>query len=264
MTMVQWNSAMQIIARAARDAGRLCPQGPCYERVSALSHRWWAAGDCTAPVHREITGRPEGQPKWHEWEPGKRGTLILDLQVRCRQCESCLRARARHWALRAKSEIDAVARTWFGTLTLRPDRQNYYLNLARASYARSGDDLDRQPEEVIFRERAAAIGLEVTRYLKRVRKNSGARLRYVLVFEAHKSGDPHLHMLVHEVGGVVTYRHLSDAWTEGFTKWKLADTGASRYVTKYLSKSMLARVRASVRYGESASVPRPLKTVLKT
>ena len=96
------------------------------------------------------------------------------------------------------------------------------------------------------------VGREVTRYLKRVRKESGARVRYLLVAERHKSGQPHLHIMVHEADQErpVRYATLANQWKLGFVHFKLAqDTKTAAYVCKYISKALLARVRASLRYG---------------
>lgn len=81
-------------------------------------------------------------------------------------------------------------------------------------------------------------------------KKSGGRLRFLLVYEAHKDGFPHLHALIHEQGEVVTKRELQKQWPYGFTTVKVCDVATSHYVTKYLTKSVRARVRASQRYGQ--------------
>lgn len=143
-------------------------------------------------------------------------------------------------------------RTWFGTLTLRPERQQFVLDNARMKLARQGLDFDGLSEVEQFRLRHEFVSLELTRWLKRVRKNSEAPLRFCLVAEAHKSGAPHYHVLVHESDPARPVRKsvLCEAWTWGFTRWKLVeDQRAAGYVTKYLSKSALARVRASLKYG---------------
>lgn len=107
-----------------------------------------------------------------------------------------------------------------------------------------------------FVQRHKTIARWLTLWVKRVRKNSGAPIRYLLVCEAHKSGLPHYHMLLHERSPElqVRKRMLQAEWQAyGFTNCKLVeqDQHAARYVSKYLAKSALARVRASVRYGAS-------------
>lgn len=130
----------------------------------------------------------------------------------------------------------------------------HFLNRARQEMARHGIDYDALSEEEQFRERVRAISPEITKFIKRVRKNSGAPLRYLWVAERHKSGAPHFHMLVHEVdeASPVRYDVLTSAWWFGFTRFKLIeDTKAAGYVSKYLSKDACARVRASLHYGST-------------
>jgi hypothetical protein len=72
------------------------------------------------------------------------------------------------------------------------------------------------------------------------------------VAERHKTGAPHLHVLVHEVSPVpVRWADLSGCWHWGFSKWNPADAKAVGYVVKYLTKQVDARVRASLRYGRT-------------
>lgn len=111
-----------------------------------------------------------------------------------------------------------------------------------------------------FAELQRIAGKRITLWLKRVRKNSGAVIRYLLVAERHKTGLPHYHLLVHEMGGVVRHRHLADSWSYGFTNFKLVLGGRpASYVAKYLGKSHDARVRASLGYGQFLR-PRPQRT----
>lgn len=103
-----------------------------------------------------------------------------------------------------------------------------------------------------FQARHQEISRDLTTWLKRVRKQSGARLRYLLVAEAHKSGLPHYHALIHErrFSVPVTERVLRHQWNLGFSKFQLVEgSEAAWYVAKYLAKDARARVRASVRYG---------------
>lgn len=133
----------------------------------------------------------------------------------------------------------------------------------------------RGAEVAEFKARHEEISKEITRYLKRVRKESGS-FRYLIVCEAHKSGMPHYHGLIHEHGNRVRWDALHDQWTLGISeivlvkdgdlykevywehgkrKWRwtaepLAAGQIARYCAKYLSKSVLARVRASQAYGD--------------
>lgn len=96
-----------------------------------------------------------------------------------------------------------------------------------------------------------ASGIAVSKFFKRLRK-SGFEFRYVCVPELHRDGFPHWHGLVHDLRGDLLWKDLSNRWTSGFSVCKLVkDEKAIRYVTKYLSKAMHGRVRASLRYGET-------------
>jgi len=197
----------------------------------------------------------------------------IELEVRCRKCGWCLMQRRHLWAHRAIEEYQRSARTWFGTLTLSPEShfraltharhqttgEVKYLGKGRVDYGpgrRSPvpwDDLSSQEKFCML---VKEHGHELTNFVKRVRKNSGAPMRYLMVAEAHKSGLPHFHILVHEADFMLPVRKavLKAAWTEGFTKWSLVtDPRAAAYVCKYLAKDALTRVRASVRYGHGSS-----------
>lgn len=226
--------------------------GDC--RYRGVGHlEWNVSGRCTAPVWRELYGyrpryaAPKGQgSRRKEWQPGESGPMRLELWLPCRRCRQCLRAKSLMWASRAEEECRISGRTWFVTLTL--SAENHYLKLVEGA--------QKRPDRTEWEQRLAAIGGEVTRYLKRVRFESGAPLRYILVVEAHKSGLPHYHLLVHEPDPArrVLKETLEGQWRLGFSKAKLVGDArkGARYATKYLMKSSLARVRASRAYGIDA------------
>lgn len=224
---------------------------------------WSVAGSCTNPRPFSLAGKPlRGKEGPQRQEP-----LWLDMEVRCRRCAACLKARSHHWAERALLEVQSAERTWFGTLTFSPDEQ--WLMQARARVksaggfdeARTSQRWDEGDAEYAARVRGAqfsrlhhANGPLLTKWLKRIRKNSGATLRYILVAEAHKSGMPHYHCLIMQArnGPPILHRHLAKAWVHGFSQFKLAEPGAVRYVCKYLAKSADARIRASLHFGRLA------------
>ena len=113
---------------------------------------------------------------------------------------------------------------------------------------------DEREQDVQDCERFAVIVEEIQRFFKRIRKNSKAKLRYLVVQELHKSGQPHYHALIHEVSGTLTKATLQSAWTWGFSQAKLADPKTAIYVCKYLTKSEGARVRASLGYGKRHTI----------
>jgi hypothetical protein len=124
----------------------------------------------------------------------------------------------------------------------------------REATTRRAESLDAMPPIERTKLVAKQLMPEVTRWLKRVRKQSGASLRYLLVVEPHQDGFPHFHMLVHEASTQVSKRILEGQWNYGFSKWKLVPPGEMRhvaYVCKYVAKSAQARIRASRQYGQA-------------
>lgn len=256
-----------------------------------FSVSWNIAGDCLSPidVHVEGEGCEQTLPpkpvkvigRVHHIPADRLGPVyakrarvpyrrwvkhFTDLQVRCRQCQNCLRHRQRLWAARVRTELTnymAVGcRTWFGTLTLSPEQQFMALTTARAAWSTGGSDLEQHTDDAsYFIERHKVISRWLTLYLKRVRKESGQRFRYLLVCEKHKSGLPHYHILIHEDGPLshIGKRILQKQWIHGFSRWKLVeDMRQGTYLCKYLSKSPEARVRASRLYGNVHIDPHPV------
>lgn len=227
---------------------------------SFFTYEWDISGKCERPVPVEQYAAPEAErgQRFVAVERGNPAPLRVIMQTRCRKCPPCLRARRTLWTARARRECEVAYRTWFGTLTLRPERQFEALTRARQSVARSGQDFDGLSPELQFAARTVEVGRWLTLFLKRVRKQSGASLRYVAVYEPHESGAPHVHLLVHEADTVGTSeRMLRLQWKDGFSKWKLVtDRRQASYVTKYLTKTAAVRVRASSHYGAPLGVVR--------
>lgn len=226
------------------------------DKVRKIGPRTWQATfarRCFAPLTVIVSGRPEA-PAGERYVNVGEATRVpswVEYVVPCRRCPACLVDRARLWQHRAEAEVLGAQRTWFCTLTFSPERRFHYrLQAVKACSARGEafDTLDdhRQFGEIV-RLQARAFALAI----KRLRKNTQCQVRYLLVAERHKDGNSHLHALVHEVQGSkpVTKRELQAEWHEGFSVVKLADKSAARYVTKYLAKELLTRVRASQNYG---------------
>lgn len=218
------------------------------DRASSGSRHSDLHGDCDSPVYQHLFGYPDEVLVRLGIEPDR--AVAQSISVRCRKCAPCLRHRSRLWAARAISETAVSGRTWFVTLTLSPERVAWVDQSAWVASTLAGSDMT---DENLFAQRVRAVSPELTRWLKRVRKNSGASLRYLLVVEAHKSGVPHWHALLHEVQGTVVKRAVQSAWRYGFSHVRLVDEDSASgawYVCKYLAKSGLARVRASQNYGD--------------
>lgn len=225
---------------------------------------WSVSGSCTAPVTIEYWSRPDTMNAkyivvagYKSGVKGKGGPLTVIMEVPCKKCKKCLARRAYDWHQRALFETSIAPRTWFGTLTFNPEWHYQVLLRCRHHDDAQGIDFDALSSNEQFTRRHNMLAVEVTKYLKRIRKLSKARLRYLLVAEAHKSGNPHYHMLVHEVDTEVPIRHalLKGQWTAGFSDFKLvSDPKAATYCCKYLSKDAKARVRASLLYGEERAM----------
>lgn len=249
-------------------------------RRGLLMFEWNIAGPCQNPHSFTLSGRDD-RDRLHVPRPTEADGLLLqfkrqialsfgnariataplsiNLHVRCRKCPACLRIRRRLWAQRASVEYGSASRTWLGSLTLSPESQYRHLLLALRTMSASAVTVSDLGAGELFSERHRAISPTLTKYIKRVRKVSAAPLRYMLVAEAHKSGLPHYHMLVHELDPTrpILKRVLSEQWHEGFSSWKLVkDRKGAEYASKYLSKDSRARVRASLSYGaERSEVP---------
>lgn len=264
---------------------------------------WDVSGDCQSPITRELHARPPAEHRRDNRHlraknfaeavrkafPGaylsealptdRKGSgknittgkvrkvpLTLELTVRCRNCPSCRKKRSQMWAARAIAETKQAHRTWFGTITLNPDVNHQSLVRARRQVMRRGGVWEHLTPKEQFAQLHQQNAVQLTLWLKRVRKVSG-KIRFLLVCEEHKSGLPHYHCLVHEMDSKgVRHRVLSSQWKLGFTNFKLVtDTKQAAYVCKYLSKSAAARVRASARYGQTLySDSENVNTIQKT
>lgn len=233
---------------------------PNFTRTGARKGELDVSGNCRNPTPVVRFSRQSGDARNFRAKEFRGLPLIeITFMTRCRQCPECRKAHASEWRKKAISEINASERTWFGTLTLRPE---VHFAVDVVCSAVSGD-FEALPEEQKFPLRAKEVGYFATKYLKRLRKESGHRFRYLLVTEMHNSqrsapemlGRPHLHMLIHEfTGSALRKRSLEDQWPYGHSSWRLtADARAAFYVAKYLTKAVQVRTRASQHYGTNSS-----------
>lgn len=253
------------VASQAMEAGSYWKPWPDGNQLKA-ELEWDVSGKCHEPRPVEIYGRYHFRDRRNAAltnAVADSNPVTVILWTRCRRCMWCKARRAELWMARAADEYQRSARTWFSTLTLDADAQYQALARAREDFEslerffahaenRKPRDFEGLREIEKFARRVRAIGPELTRFIKRVRKNSGARMRYLLVAERHQSGAPHFHMLIHEgsVDQPIRKAVLKDAWHLGYTAFKLVDDPrAASYVCKYLAKDACTRVRASFRYG---------------
>lgn len=178
--------------------------------------------------------------------------MEVEIITPCRECDACVEARKRLWRGRAYRECELWGRTWFGTLTLRPDEHYRFLAECRQREGSQGIDFDALGEAERLRLLDARIYKHQQLMLKRIREAAGSRIRFMAVCELHKSGLPHYHMLVHscDPAAPLRYKHLKAQWKLGFSQWRLADgLAGANYVCKYINKGTAVRVRASQFYG---------------
>lgn len=235
----------RLVAKASRGGA---------ERRGSNTYDWDISGNCSDPVTIELHARADREYGGLVYRGKRKGTpLTVILHCKCRKCPNCRKLRARTWRNKAIYETRIAPRTWFGTITFAPVMQDRLLERARVRNGYAGVDYDRLTANDQFNELHHEAGLEITKYWKRIRENTGIPFRYFLVAEKHMSGKPHYHALVHETipDGTLRKRVLQSNWTLGFTQFKLvADMRQATYLCKYLNKSSVARVRASLGYGK--------------
>ena len=213
---------------------------------------------------------------WEAWRPLRAFwqeskwtgySAYIEIWTRCRKCPECLRQRARLWRARARSEIEEAPRTWFVTYTFNEvHRYHARLKARQLLRKRTGEEFEELSADGQFMLLHDVLARELTLMVKRLRKNSKARLRYAIVAEAHEDGFPHYHGLIHElVPGTVSERALRSEWRGhglGYCEAKLVEDAGrgAAYVCKYLTKSSLARVRASQNYGKGFSTAEVKRT----
>lgn len=251
-------------------------EASAHARVGFCTYRWNVAGNCQSPHGVDLCAhkvrwrmRPKAAimralgPEWTEALHAAGFVaadlrrflgmpLMLQLDVRCRKCPKCLAVRRKLWERRAVVELKRAARSWFATYTLSPHEHFNVLMRASEAERKRGNRFEELSEDEVFRARCSVLGTDLTRYVKRVRKESGARLRYLFVTERHQSGLPHLHALWHEVSvdEPLRKRVLKEQWVLGHSSFKLVtDLTSARYLCKYLAKEQATRVRGSLAYG---------------
>lgn len=227
-----------------------------FTRHSNRAGTWDLSQGCESPVPVVLYSKQTGLAK--NFRPDFKGVpgIELNLLTRCRRCGWCLKRKTWEWATRAETEIQRAQRTWFGTLTLRPDEHIRMEWKAATKIGNFAAQAPRKKFELLSNE----TGREVTLFFKRLRKNNPhCQIRYLCVTEIHDGpetspelrGRPHIHLLIHEAPGqLLTKRSLEREWELGFTKFRLADKGIGWYISKYVSKASESRVRASLNYGK--------------
>lgn len=226
-----------------------------FERLGPRRGVWDISGTCTDPKPVTWASRATGSLKRIRLKKAVAGIELVML-TKCRRCPTCLEQHARFWRGRAITECQGAERTWFGSFTCRPE-QHVWID---ATCSMRKQNFELLPQEQKFAEQSRVLGIEATKFLKRVREASGFRFRYLLVTEVHDGEDtsdfmrgrPHLHMLLHEFPDQpIRKAMLEHQWKWGNTTWRIChNSGAAWYICKYISKASDARVRASLGYGD--------------
>lgn len=242
-------------------ANRALQHGATYvDGANAIE--WDVNAYCENPFNRTLHARGyDRELRKHKWatRPGSLSVHLTGLP--CRKCRKCLYIRANGWRERIAEEFTRHERTWFVTLTFNPFwQQKLFMEEMALKNSSGWLDSDFDTKEAEWRLRAMGASRLLTKWLKRVRKplagEEAVGLRYVAVTERHKTGLPHLHLLMHEEFGKLTYRRIVDRWT----RYGFADASLVRdrlktgwYVAKYVTKDSLTRMRASEKYGRLPS-----------
>lgn len=260
------------------------------QQIRPTETYWDISRSCERPIRQEVDGRAYRgtrvvgreyvllQPERGALAYPMRGITphIVYLDVACGRCRSCLAYRRWLWTVRAMSECEAAPRTWFVTLTGNPRTQMRWAVETGLRLTGQGVKPSELTDGEWYAEMCKEAGRDLTKYVKRVRKNSGASLRALWVFEKHEGGGrhdglPHIHGLVHEtnVNAPVRYATLRETWSArphglGHSSAALLTKGdeslLSRYVAKacyYISKSAGVRIRASQGYGSCQAQKQP-------
>lgn len=192
---------------------------------------------------------------------GMNKAVEVAFHVPCRKCEKCLKFRRLQWRDRAMTEILRSPRTWFITLTFDP----HHLAGIKIEATSPVTNLKKVEgkmewfESTSYRTVERTAYAHVQKYLKRLRKSSGRKFKYLAVFElGSKTGRPHYHLLLHEQDGPVTKQMIEDQW-RSFVSARLVAKDELRdvrrkasYITSYATKSFDIRPRASVAYGKDS------------
>lgn len=178
------------------------------------------------------------------------------MTVPCRKCPKCLQFRQMQWREKALAEIERSwsegRRTWVVCLSFSPVHLAGIYMEARRKFGVLGDVSTRQLEWAAYRH--------VQKYFKRLRK-AKCEFRYLAVYErGEKSGRSHYHLLLHEAGSkpIVKNAHLEALWRSQVHARLIGRDEAgvnASYVTKYATKSLEIRLRASSKYGISPPSP---------
>lgn len=216
-------------------AGNIALRGGMISR-SEFASTWQPYCDAPVRVRRRT----------HPRDPVR--TVEVTMLAPCRKCAKCLQFRQLKWRERAIAELEHAhrsgRRSWWVTLTFSP------VHLAGILIEASSEKgtADRRVDAAAYRH--------LQRYFKRLRK-AGARFRYLAIHErGEEKGRSHYHLLIHELGPKpLSSRMIENQWAS-IVHCRLVQMetrrgkGLASYITKYATKSLDVRPRASNAYGK--------------
>lgn len=156
-----------------------------------------------------------------------------DFLSRCGKCGPCVRLKKWLKTNRIELEMKSAHGAWFCTLT----QVQFELDDGRKFGVMTYEN--------------------VKKFLKRLRKNTGAEIKFVMAEELHRSGVRHWHaILMHR--GTVSKRQLEAAWAGDDLAGhcmvrRINGRGAARYVMKYIGKDEAYIVRSSIHLGKATT-----------
>ena len=179
----------------------------------------------------------------------RNGAVTQSLEISqfgpCRKCPKCLQFKQMRWRERCLYEIAIAPRTWFVTLTISPVHMAGIY--AEAHQLTKPHAFGQRLERAAYKHVAA--------YLDRVRKAAKCKIRYLSIYErGSEGGRSHYHLLLHEVDGPVVKSILESRWRSNVHARLVGTDDAGKrasYLTKYITKSLDIRPRASVGYGKT-------------
>lgn len=216
---------------------------------------------CLEPVLvNSFRGMADSQPIWVINPKITKPIGFLDVYGRCRKCAHCRTQNRLQWISRIFVEYEkAGGRTWFVTLTSAQAHRQYVDHMAtQIAFNKKHEIFSRLDADEKFKFRADAWRREISLYMKRLRKGVGGKakpkIRFFCVFEAHKTGHVHAHLLIFEVDkiNVLSERLIRSRWRpRGICEGKLVKNGkqAVAYVSKYIAKDLGVRPQNSLRFG---------------
>lgn len=233
-----WRGESLAYRRAMVATARMAASGRAVPLTAfAWQATWRPYCDDPVPVALEKPGKHAGAP------------VQLNFLAPCRKCARCLQFRQMKWRQRAITELMRThysgRRTWWITLTFSPVHLAGIMAEARVASGGYADlrDMDR------------AAYKHVQGYLDRLRKASKASFRYLAIYErGEEHGRSHYHLLLHEKSGnPVLKANIENRWRSHVHARLVHVTGRSSglatYITKYATKTVEIRPRASLGYG---------------